>query len=1057
MRILSNRTKELYKGEQNDSNYTAVYKITFPDDNFPDITAQNIIPETAELEEALWSGSSMCLGGCVSACYRVTVAETEMNIEEGIKEWFWSPDMLNKKIRVYSGYEETEVICIYEGYIKTAKRQEIRSRISIVCNDAFSALFDKDVSSVYNSIFPQSESYKGIWQGGGLYQTGDIFLDETDGNYYMISNHYSKSFLAITKAIWKLMKENTPSALLSPDGVEYEGETTHTVTVHFLYNNKTYTQEINPQDLVKNLGDDIGNIYQTVTFKDFLNAIATYCEYKGTIDMPAGLESKKLYKTMEASNLSGRACIAQIAESLGYCAYINENGNLAFRQLNSNPENAQEISEYEKITYDDHMLTPIDGVCAKDADGNAYYYPEDAEKCQNIYTINENFVFFKPSAEILENPETYNKELLKSIYERIGGFTYQGYQLDTWGMPWLQVGDVIKFTDEGTEIISIIQSRTLKGTTRAFRDCFSAECEESACSINNSCDFSSSSQLQGNTIQLVKEDIKKKLYADDLIAENAKLGYVTSDEIKANIGTYGVLMAEEAKLKYATIEHLIVLEKEVLKKMGVDELEANIAILGYLKSSEAALAYADITLANIDTANINKEAVGQLFAKIGILQNVTIKNGAVTGELNGVRINGDWIDANTLAADKLILRGKDGLFYEINATCSGLSSTELSDEKYKEAIDGTCIIKKSVTAEQINVDTELVRQLFAHDVTATGTITGAVLKGAEAEVVKGKIGGWLIGGSDIYYEGDYAIFSISAGVSAKTPGLIKLRRKDIANSVNTGYITGLEWYGVMESSNFRRSLYINNDGFVFGIQREGETAAHTTKINLGAVKAGDSVTTPAVYTDKLKFKSTNYGVEIGTTASGGSSGVRIGDLSGGNGSYTYITNDCVAQHGLRVSGNLNVEGKLTLAEKLACAVTVKRTTNQSISSSSETTISLDAVNENQDTDVFKLSGGLLIVQKSGYYLLSGTAVMAATGNNATVKRLRIRDQTNNVELASVISRTVGTYQSFVIPPVLVHLSAYTSVSLTYQDDSGSGTVYGNTKNATHLTALKITS
>ena len=261
----------------------------------------------------------------------------------------------------------------------------------------------------------------------------------------------------------------------------------------------------------------------------------------------------------------------------------------------------------------------------------------------------------------------------------------------------------------------------------------------------------------------------------------------------------------------------------------------------------------------------------------------------------------------------------------------------------------------------------------------------------------------------------------------------------------------------MESSNFRRSLYVNNDGFVFGIQREGETAAHTTKINLGAVKAGDSVTTPAVYTDKLKLKSTNYGVEIGTTASGGSAGVRIGDLSGGNGSYTYITNDCVAQHGLRVSGNLNVEGKITLAEKIACAVTVKRTTNQSISSSSETTISLDAVNENQDTDVFKLSGGLLIVQKSGYYLLSGTAVMAATGNNATVKRLRIRDQTNNVELASVISRTVGTYQSFVIPPVLVHLSAYTSVSLTYQDDSGSGTVYGNTKNATHLTALKITS
>lgn len=551
-------------------------------------------------------------------------------------------------------------------------------------------------------------------------------------------------------------------------------------------------------------------------------------------------------------------------------------------------------------------------------------------------------------------------------------------------------------------------------------------------------------------LEVDNETVKGKLEVLGEIHSNT----VTTENLNSKIAELGYMKTEKADIKYATIEHLIVLEKEVLKKMGVDELEANIAILGYLKSSEAALAYADITLANIDTANINKEAVGQLFAKIGILQNVTIKNGAVTGELNGVRINGDWIDANTLAADKLILRGKDGLIYEINATCSGLSSTELSDEKYKEAIDGTCLIKKSITAEQINVDTELVRQLFAHDVTATGTITGAILKGAEAEIVKGKIGGWLISSSEIYYENDYSKFSLSAYYGR---GMIQFVSKDVVNAVNQGYFTGLEWYGVMEGSNFRRSLYINNDGFVFGIQREGETAAHTTKINLGDVNAGNSVTAPVVYTEKLKLKSTSYGVEIGTTASGGSAGVRIGDLSGGNGSYTYITNDCVAQHGLRVSGNLNVEGKLTLSEKMACAVTVKRTTNQSISSSSETTISLDAVNENQDTDVFKLSGGLLIVQKSGYYLLSGAAVMAATGNNAAVKRLRIRDQTNNVELASVISRTVGTYQSFVIPPVLVHLSSYTSVALTYQDDSGSGTVYGNTKNATHLTALKITS
>ena len=50
-------------------------------------------------------------------------------------------------------------------------------------------------------------------------------------------------------------------------------------------------------------------------------------------------------------------------------------------------------------------------------------------------------------------------------------------------------------------------------------------------------------------------------------------------------------------------------------------------------------------------------------------------------------------------------------------------------------IDGSKIYAGSIGAKQINVE-----DLFAQDITATGSISGAVLKGADAEITKGKIG-----------------------------------------------------------------------------------------------------------------------------------------------------------------------------------------------------------------------------------------------------------------------------------------------------------------------------
>ena len=116
-------------------------------------------------------------------------------------------------------------------------------------------------------------------------------------------------------------------------------------------------------------------------------------------------------------------------------------------------------------------------------------------------------------------------------------------------------------------------------------------------------------------------------------------------------------------------------------------------------------------------------------------QSLTVSGDIVTDALSGVEINaskyltgvtvvGDVIRAGTLTADKLVLIGPEGLIYEINAQSGGLTAEQLTEEQYQKAIDGSALVKHSVTADRIDVT-----DLFAQDITATGTIQGAHLIG----------------------------------------------------------------------------------------------------------------------------------------------------------------------------------------------------------------------------------------------------------------------------------------------------------------------------------------
>lgn len=129
-----------------------------------------------------------------------------------------------------------------------------------------------------------------------------------------------------------------------------------------------------------------------------------------------------------------------------------------------------------------------------------------------------------------------------------------------------------------------------------------------------------------------------------------------------------------------------------------------------------------ITAEKIEAGSITADRMktGTITAESGILADgcigtAQIADGSIT-EAKIVSLNADVIKSGTLHTDRLLLTGEGGVVYEINAESSGLSQSELSKEEYKNKIDGSVLVAKSVTADQI----------AAQAITANEILSGAI-------------------------------------------------------------------------------------------------------------------------------------------------------------------------------------------------------------------------------------------------------------------------------------------------------------------------------------------
>ena len=194
---------------------------------------------------------------------------------------------------------------------------------------------------------------------------------------------------------------------------------------------------------------------------------------------------------------------------------------------------------------------------------------------------------------------------------------------------------------------------------------------------------------EGN-IEKLKTD---KVSTKELEAQTARI-----DDLETNMLTVGA-----ADIKYATIESLEATDGD-FRNLESDYASFKNTTTDNLTSVNASITNLDATYAKIDFVNINQAAVEKIFSESGIIEDLIVSDGKITGELVGVKIKGDLIEGNTIQADKLVVKGSDGLYYKLNIEGGATATEQVSEEDLQNGLSGSIIVAKSITANQIAVD-----------------------------------------------------------------------------------------------------------------------------------------------------------------------------------------------------------------------------------------------------------------------------------------------------------------------------------------------------------------
>jgi hypothetical protein len=308
----------------------------------------------------------------------------------------------------------------------------------------------------------------------------------------------------------------------------------------------------------------------------------------------------------------------------------------------------------------------------------------------------------------------FTTEMLNHAYSQVSGFKYIPTTLSFKGDPRIDLGDIVTVVKyDNTEVKVPVMSLDFDFDGGLI------------CEIGSYGDTEQSEKAYATSPNANKYD---RMYTELLLLNQAIANKVTAEYVEAHYVATSKLDAVQAEITQAVIRDL--------------ETE-------FLTAEQADLKYANIELTNIEVAN-----VGRLLADVGLITDMVIVDGHVTGTLDSVTINANNITSGTLTTDRLVIRGTDkSIVYELNNISGALQAKEVDTLNGEiitpRTINADRIIANSITSGELNVNeifanSAIIKKIFSEDVEATGTIMGATLKGAYAEITNGFIGGFDI-------------------------------------------------------------------------------------------------------------------------------------------------------------------------------------------------------------------------------------------------------------------------------------------------------------------------
>lgn len=262
---------------------------------------------------------------------------------------------------------------------------------------------------------------------------------------------------------------------------------------------------------------------------------------------------------------------------------------------------------------------------------------------------------------------------------------------------------------------------SLKATTAKIKDAEIVNAE-----IHNlEAKFANLEYVDAKTVKALEADI------ENLRATFADLENISTENLEAAYADIDILKGYTADFTYVSADVLQAI------KGDIQELDTK-----KLSAEEAEIKYA-----NIDFTNIQKAAIEQFFTKSGMIENVVIGDSTITGALCGVTLKGDLIEGNTIKADKLVIKGSDGIYYKLNFEGGTFKDGEAVPT---DSLHGSVITAKSIVAEKIDV-----KDLVAFDATIGGfKITDHAIHSVVKDSVKNTTRGIYMDNSGQFAVGD---------------------------------------------------------------------------------------------------------------------------------------------------------------------------------------------------------------------------------------------------------------------------------------------------------------